>query len=65
MQSRQVGTKLVRFAEEDARGSGYRIMVLHARKTAVPFYEKLGYSILGEEFLEINLPHYTMQKLIG
>jgi predicted GNAT family N-acyltransferase len=65
MQSRQVGTRLVCFAEDYAREAGYTIMVLHARKTAVPFYEKLGYSILGEEFLEINILHYTMQKLIG
>jgi hypothetical protein len=27
-------------------------MVLHARETAVPFYKKLGYTCIGESFIE-------------
>jgi len=62
MQSMKVGTQLVRFAEEFSRNKGYAVMVLNARKTAVGFYEKLGYEKMGEEFLEINIPHYKMKK---
>jgi len=65
MQSQHVGTRMVDFAERFARAAGYTIILLHARKTAVPFYKKQGYCILGEEFLEINIPHYNMHKLIG
>lgn len=65
MQSQKVGSKMVRFAEVFAREAGYKNMVLNARKTAVPFYLKQGYSIVGDEFLEINIPHYKMQKQIG
>ena len=62
MQSQGVGTRMVSFAEDVASEAGYTTMVLHARKTAVPFYLKQGYFTVGDEFLEINIPHYTMWK---
>jgi predicted GNAT family N-acyltransferase len=65
MQSQKIGTKMVRFAEDFARRKGYENMVLNARKTAVTFYGKQGYSVVSEEFLEINIPHYKMQKPIA
>jgi predicted GNAT family N-acyltransferase len=64
MQSQGVGTRMVSFAEDVARGAGYTAMVLHARKTAVSFYLKQGYIPVGDEFLEINIPHYEMWKEI-
>ncbi|MGC9150567.1 MAG: GNAT family N-acetyltransferase [Microbacter sp.] len=62
MQRRKIGTQLVRFAEKIARQKGYNVMKLHARKSAVSFYSKLGYETVGDEFKEINLPHFVMQK---
>lgn len=62
MQSQGVGTLMVSFAENVARAAGYTTMVLHARKTAVPFYLKQGYAPVGDEFLEIDIPHYEMWK---
>jgi predicted GNAT family N-acyltransferase len=35
---------------------------MHARQSAVGFYQKLGYQIRGEEFEEVTIPHYEMQK---
>jgi len=58
----KVGTALVRYAEHYAKNEGYEIVLLHARKTAREFYMKLGYESVGEEFLEINIPHYSMRK---
>ena len=60
--SRKTGSKMVDFAEEYSKNMGYATMVLNARKTAVPFYEKLEYEKMGDEFLEINIPHYKMIK---
>ena len=60
--SLKVGTALVRYAEHYAKNEGYEIVLLHARKTAREFYMKLGYESVGEEFLEINIPHYPMRK---
>jgi len=58
----KIGTGMVRFAEEYSKEKGFSIMSLNARKTAVAFYEKLGYAKMSREFLEINIPHYKMSK---
>lgn len=63
-QGQGIGTKTVAFAEKEAKKRGYQQIVLHARKTAVPFYEKMGYSIVSGEFTEIHIPHYKMEKRI-
>ena len=60
----KIGSKMVWFAEEYSKQHGYTTMVLNARKTAVGFYLKLGYFIAGDEFLEINIPHYKMCKML-
>ncbi len=57
-----VGRKLVAACEQQSRQLGYTKMVLHARDTAVPFYEKLGYIVDGEGFEEVGLPHHAMYK---
>jgi predicted GNAT family N-acyltransferase len=61
---RNIGTELVLFAEEYSKKNGFSTMLLNARKTAVGFYEKMGYEKIGEEFLEINIPHFKMQKCL-
>ena len=33
---------------------------LNAQSSAVPFYEKLGFKVLGEEFMEAGIPHVKM-----
>jgi predicted GNAT family N-acyltransferase len=62
LQGKGIGASMLNFAENVARDAGYRKMVMHARKTAVHFYEKLGYKICSEEFEEITIPHYIMEK---
>ena len=64
LQSQKVGSILVHFAEQFSRKKGYSTIILNARKTAVEFYEKLGYLKISDEFLEINIPHYKMNKSI-
>ena len=62
LQGNNIGTKLVKYAENYAVKNGYQIIKLNARKTAVPFYEKLGYEKIGDEFMEVSIPHFKMQK---
>lgn len=62
LQGKGIGRALMSFAENIARDLGYRKLVMHARKTAIGFYEKLGYSTSGEEFLEVTIPHFVMEK---
>jgi GNAT superfamily N-acetyltransferase len=62
LQGKGVGRAILQFAENIARDRGYKKMVMHARKTATGFYEKLGYAIMSEEFIEVSIPHYLMEK---
>jgi predicted GNAT family N-acyltransferase len=62
MQGKGIGRALMIFAENIARDLGYRKLIMHARKTALGFYQKLGYSACGEEFEEVTIPHFIMEK---
>ena len=62
LQGKGIGATMLNFAENVARDAGYKNMVMHARKTAVHFYEKLGYKVTSDEFEEITIPHYIMEK---
>ncbi|MCE5269356.1 MAG: GNAT family N-acetyltransferase [Planctomycetaceae bacterium] len=62
LQRQGVGKSLVAHAEEWARKAGYRRMTLHARETAVTFYEALGYSRGGARFEEVTIQHWAMDK---
>ena len=59
---RGVGRAMAEFAEICAREMGADAILLHARKTALGFYEKLGFEETGGEFLELGIPHYPMRK---
>ena len=62
VQGKGIGASIMRFAENIARDKGYKFMIMHARNTAIGFYEKFGYKSKGEEFMEVNLPHHVMEK---
>lgn len=64
MQGKGIGRALMIFAENIARDLGYKKLCMHARKTALGFYEKLGYTTNGEEFTEVTIPHYIMEKVL-
>src|SRR5665647_550288 len=52
---KHIGTKLTIYAEDLAKRLDYKRIILNARKTAVEFYEKLGYLKEGDEFLEVGI----------
>lgn len=62
LQGYGIGKALVEFAEALARKMGCRRMILHARDMAVAFYEKLGYAKVGDQFEEVTIPHWAMEK---
>jgi ribosomal protein S18 acetylase RimI-like enzyme len=62
LQGKGIGRALMQFAENIARDRGFQKITMHARKTAVGFYEKLGYNVCGQEFEEVTIPHYVMEK---
>ncbi|HZK70492.1 MAG TPA: GNAT family N-acetyltransferase [Clostridia bacterium] len=59
---KHIGTKLTIYAEDLAKRLDYKRIILNARKTAVEFYEKLGYLKEGDEFLEVGIPHFRMHR---
>jgi len=64
-QGKGVGTFLVQAAEILARRNGCSKFELHARDTAVRFYEKMNYTTVGEKFTEVGIPHYKMEKKLS
>ncbi len=63
-QKQGIGQKLVDWSEAWARRNRFEKMSLHARETAVPFYEKLRYARLGDRFEEVGIPHFLMEKAL-
>ena len=64
-QRRGIGQFLVAESERVAIQYGAQKMVLNARETAVPFYQKLAYFIEGDRFEEVGIPHFKMYKELG
>ena len=62
LQGKGIGRALMQFAENIARDHGYKTIMMHARKHAVGFYEKVGYKTRGSEFTEVSIPHLVMEK---
>ena len=64
-QGQGLGRRLVEQVEPIARDRGIAEITLHARCEAEGFYTRLGYTRVGEEFMEIGVRHVEMRKWIG
>jgi ribosomal protein S18 acetylase RimI-like enzyme len=62
LQGEGIGRALVQFAEDFASQRGFSRMTLHARDTAIPFYERFGYERVGEPFEQVTIRHWEMEK---
>lgn len=61
---RGLGAALMRAIHRHAAGGGFHRLVLEAQRYAIPFYEKLGYTAEGDVFLDANIEHRTMWRLL-
>ncbi|GAA4945570.1 GNAT family N-acetyltransferase [Streptomonospora halophila] len=59
------GAALVRAVEDRARKLGLGAVELHAQTRALDFYERLGYTARGEEFMDAGIVHRDMYKLLA
>ena len=59
---RKVGNVLMARIEDYARDINIKTSKLEAQVHAIPFYEKLGYKINSEEFMDAGIPHRLMEK---
>ena len=62
LQGKGIGASLMNFAENIARDRGFRTIQLNARKVALEFFEKQGYKVEGDEFIQLGIPHFLMKK---
>lgn len=56
------GMKIVEKLEEVVRTQGAKTAVLSSQYHAKDFYEKCGYTVVGEPYLEENVKHIFMEK---
>ncbi len=64
-QGQGIGRQMVKAFEAYCIEQGLGEIVLNARDTAILFYESLGYSVDGEGFVEVTVPHHRMRKSVG
>ena len=58
----KVGDKLMEAVIEAAEKRGQTKQFLSAQVYAAPFYERLGFEIVSDEFLEVGIPHVDMVR---
>jgi predicted GNAT family N-acyltransferase len=58
------GKELLNAAEEYLKKEGIMQIEIHSRKYAVEFYQKSGYEVKGDEFIEVGIPHLKLVKAI-
>lgn len=65
LQGKGYGKKIMITLENEAIALGYEKLVLHARDYALPFYEKLGYTLVGPSYKLFDvLQHFEMFKVL-
>jgi predicted GNAT family N-acyltransferase len=60
-----VGRAILETLIAEARERGFAETVLSAQTQARVFYEKSGFEVAGEEFMEAGIPHVTMRLALS
>ena len=58
----KVGDKLLRAVIEEAEKRGLKQQMLSAQVHASSFYERFGFSVVSDEFLDAGIPHVDMVR---
>jgi predicted GNAT family N-acyltransferase len=58
------GKLIMKAIEEEARRKQLSKVVLNAQTHAIPFYERLHYKVISDEFMDAGIPHQTMEKML-
>ena len=61
---KKLGALIMKEMENYAMSIGLQKLKLHAQSYAVPFYEKLGFTVTSPEFMDAGIPHRAMEKSI-
>ncbi len=60
LQGTGVGRALLAEAVLEARQRGYEVVWANVRDTALDFYGRAGWQVVGEGFESVGLPHHVM-----
>lgn len=60
-----LGSKIVLSLIDEAIEKSYERVYLGSQKHAIDFYTKLGFQPYGEEFIEADIPHLSMEKYVN
>ncbi|MFJ6211224.1 GNAT family N-acetyltransferase [Lysinibacillus sp. NPDC092081] len=61
---KKLGALIMNEMEKHAISINKKKLKLHAQSYAIPFYEKLGYTVTSPEFMDAGIPHRAMEKMI-
>jgi N-acetylglutamate synthase-like GNAT family acetyltransferase len=65
-QGKGIGKAIMAYLEDQAKAKGWTEIVLEARENAVPFYQRIGYTIIAESYLLFEeIQHYRMKKALN
>lgn len=65
LQGKGYGKRIMNALESEAVGLKYQKLILHARDYALPFYEKLGYTLVDPSYKLFDvLQHFEMFKVL-
>jgi predicted GNAT family N-acyltransferase len=61
---RGLGSNIIESLIQIAVANGYGRVYLGSQKHAIEFYEKLGFTPYGDEYVEANIEHISMEKAL-
>nr|WP_231293256.1 MULTISPECIES: GNAT family N-acetyltransferase [unclassified Sporosarcina] len=61
---KHLGSLIMNTLEDHAKKNSMKKLILNAQSYAVPFYEKLGYVVTSPEFMDADIPHRAMEKVL-
>jgi len=63
---RNLGTALMDAVISDIKSAdpNFKTLRIEAQDYTIPFYEKMGFTVVGDGFLEANTPHHAMEKCV-
>ncbi|WHT47865.1 GNAT family N-acetyltransferase [Sporosarcina thermotolerans] len=65
LRGKHLGNLIMLELEKHAKSTGMKKIILNAQSYAVPFYEKLGFTVTSPEFMDADIPHRAMEKDIS
>ncbi len=57
---KHIGTAILELLVDYARTQNYKQVVLNAQVQVIPVYQKFGFEVKGEEFMDAGIPHRKM-----